>query len=32
MIAFRGLDESIESSNQGNFLQMRRWFAKRKRK
>ncbi|XP_024634822.2 zinc finger MYM-type protein 1-like [Medicago truncatula] len=31
-LPFRGHDEKIESSNQGNFLELLRWFAKRKNK
>ncbi|XP_058733557.1 uncharacterized protein LOC131605187 [Vicia villosa] len=31
-LAFRGHDESIESYNQGNFLEMLRWYADKKKK
>ncbi|PNX59718.1 zinc finger MYM-type protein 1-like, partial [Trifolium pratense] len=31
-LPFRGHDESITSSNQGNFLEMLRWYAGRKKK
>lgn len=31
-LVFRGHDEKKESSNQGNFLEMLRWYAKRKKK
>ncbi|XP_058725322.1 uncharacterized protein LOC131596620 [Vicia villosa] len=31
-LAFRGHGESIESSNQGNFLEMLRWYADKKKK
>jgi hypothetical protein len=31
-LPFRGHDESIDSSNQGNFLEMLRWYADRKKK
>jgi hypothetical protein len=31
-LPFRGHDEKIESSNQGNFLEMLRWYADKKKK
>jgi hypothetical protein len=31
-LPFRGHDENIESYNQGNLLELLKWFANRKKK